>query len=213
MVKTGCRTLALILLLCAHAFAQCITPEGLEADVQRDMEDLPLVSEPDSDAIIQKYILAKDRIHPSLQYLVRTKGCKAENELLLAGILRMDVDWNPPGEGCPSEEQKSLAAFYAFRISPSESNKQALACRIERLRTMACDGVEILFLPFLDDVDESLRLYALLREGSDGAMAEMLAWAVAYLAYTHQADGAVFQHIEEAAGKYHDAGWDWAGIR
>ena len=210
MTRKGFCALVFLLILCASVNAQCISPEDMEEDVQRDMEDLPLVSEPESEAILLKYARAWEGIRRPLHDAVHAKGCAAEDELLLAGILRMDLDWPPPSGGCSSEAQKSLTAFYTYRTSPSASNEQAVISRIERLHAQPNDGVEILFIPFLDDVDESLRLYALLSEVSDGAMAEMLGWAVGYLAYTHRADSTVFQHIKKIAGEHHASAWGWA---
>lgn len=212
MMKIGCCTVVLILLLCANGLAQSLTSQGLARDIRRDMEDLCLVSAPDSERIIQKYARAADQLRLPLRQLMQTKGCAALDELLLAGILRMDLDWRPSGQRCLSGPQQSLAAFYAFRTHPSASNKQAVITCIEQLHAKPDCGYEILFLPFLENVDESLRLHALLSEVSDGAMGEMLAWAVEYLAYTHRTDKAVFQRIEEAAREHHVIDWNWKDI-
>ena len=89
--------------------------------------------------------------------------------------------------------------FYYFRNNHErDTNLNYLIGQFEALLNSPTDSVLIVYLPFLEDFDLSLRYLRKMSLKSDGAMSELVGWSANYLYYIYQSDKIALDKIKDS---------------
>jgi hypothetical protein len=170
-------------------------------EIHDDFGTVFVVGPKESESIFDKY---KDKKYlPIFTKIISTGEYSDELifELIYLNAVLKDgsyLDYVRKISSSPSIAIRDVSNFYYYRIGYSKVDSiKFLKQKLDNLVKNPTDSYLITFLPFLNDIDLSLYYMDKLALVADGAMGELLNWAVNYLYYKNMNNREILDKIKK----------------